>query len=83
MRTLRRGTSKLLLCMPTDLVLYLPILKGDLLQPHEGFHFVLHHEVEDDALQSLVEKLWISRLYSITIFRLVQVTRELPGHLHE
>ena len=78
MRTLRGG--KLLVCVLTDLALYLPIMVKVLLQDHEGFCFVHHQEVEDDALQSLVEKLWIFHLYRT---RPVQVTRELGRHLLE
>ena len=57
--------------------------RGVFLQFHEGFLFVLHQEVEDDALQSLVEKFWILHLCDITMFRPVQLTRELESHLPE
>lgn len=50
---------KLLLCVLRDLALYLPVVIGVLLQFHEGYRFVLHQEVEDDALQGLMEKVGI------------------------
>src|SRR6266853_4186445 len=65
MSTLRMGN--LLLCMSTDLARYLPVTTGVFLQFHKVFRFVLHQEVEDNALQSLVEKFWMLHLFSITI----------------
>lgn len=50
---------KLLLCVLRDLALYLPVVIGVLLQFHEGYRFVLHQEVEVDALQGLMEKVGI------------------------
>jgi hypothetical protein len=75
--------GNLLLRVSRDLGLYLPVMIGILLKFHEGFRLVLQQEVEDDALQGLVEKLWMCHpgsLGRITIFRPVQVTRELGGH---